>query len=72
MLVFTGGIGEHAPAVRESICAGLAFLGVSLDQERNAANASQVSAASSAVRVRVIATDEERVIARHTAAVLRT
>jgi acetate kinase len=62
-LVFSGGIGEHAAVVRTRICSGLEFLGVSLDQARNAAHAAVISADRSAVTVRVIATDEERVIA---------
>ena len=46
-LVFTGGIGEHASAVRRRICAGLEFLGVHLDAPRNAANAARISTAAS-------------------------
>lgn len=71
-LVFTGGIGEHAALIRAQVCSGLAFLGIALDPARNAGNASLISAQSSAVQVRVIATDEELVIARHTVAVLRS
>lgn len=64
-LVFAGGIGENAPAVRERICTGLEFLGVTLDAAANNANAPAViSAASSRVNVRVIRTNEELVIAR--------
>jgi acetate kinase len=63
-LVFSGGIGENAPAVRERICAGLGFLGVNLDTVANAAGAALISAPSSSVTVRVIRTDEELVIAR--------
>ncbi|MEW6637155.1 MAG: acetate/propionate family kinase [Actinomycetota bacterium] len=65
-LVFTGGIGEHAPAVRWRICEGLGFLGVRLDPERNAQNAPVVSHEGSPVAVRVIPTDEDLMIARHT------
>jgi acetate kinase len=65
-LVFTGGIGEHAAAVRWRICEGLGFLGVRLDPERNAENASVVSRAGGPVAVRVIPTDEDLMIARHT------
>jgi acetate kinase len=64
-LVFTGGIGEHAPTVRERICRGLRHLGVQLDAQRNEANQGVVSSAGSSVTVRVIATDEDMVIARH-------
>jgi acetate kinase len=64
-LVFTGGIGERAAPVRERICAGLGHLGVALDLERNARADPCVSADSSACRVLVVPTDEERMIARH-------
>jgi acetate kinase len=63
-LVFTGGIGENAPLVRERVCEGLSFLGIVLDPRRNAVNATLISPDSARVRVRVIATDEELVIAR--------
>lgn len=62
-LVFTGGIGEHAPAIRLEICRGLEHLGITLDLERNAAGAPIVS--TSRCEVHVIRTDEERMIARH-------
>jgi acetate kinase len=66
-LVFAGGIGEHAPTIRSRICAGLEFLGVELDADHNAANASLVSTARGRVKVRVIPTDEELMIARSVA-----
>ncbi len=62
-LVFAGGIGENAPIVRARICDGLEFLGIELDEKRNAANAGVISAVASPVAVRVIHTDEERMIA---------
>lgn len=65
-LVFTGGIGEHAAPVRERICADLTFLGIALDPARNAAHAPVVSRDDAAVIVRVIPTDEDLMIARHT------
>ncbi|MDQ2803957.1 MAG: acetate/propionate family kinase [Pseudomonadota bacterium] len=65
-LVFTAGIGEHAPAVRAAVCARLTWLGLRLDVDANAAGAPCISTPDSAVEVRVIATDEEAVIARHT------
>ncbi len=64
-IVFTGGIGEHAAPVRERICRGLEYLGLVLDSARNAADDGVISAAGSRVTVRVIATDEDLVIARH-------
>jgi acetate kinase len=63
-LVFAGGIGENAPAVRERICRGLGFLGITLSRRRNAESAAVISAAASRVTVRVIRTDEEMMIAR--------
>ncbi len=65
-LVFTGGIGEHAAPIRERICAGLEFLGIRLDPARNAAHAPIISDDDSLVTVRVIPTDEDLMIARHT------
>jgi acetate kinase len=65
-LVFSAGIGENAPAVRGRVCAGLAHLGVALDDARNAAGAPVISTDASRCTVRVIRTDEEAVIARHT------
>ena len=62
-LVFAGGIGEHAPAVRARICDGLGFLGIELDETRKASNSGVISAAASRVTVRVIHTDEEWMIA---------
>jgi len=63
-LVFAGGIGEHAAPVRERICDGLGFLGIELDQARNAEHAPLISAPAARVAVRVIPTDEEQMIAR--------
>ena len=69
-LVFAGGIGENAPAVRARTCEGLGFLGIELDDGRNAANESVISSAASQVVVRVIRTDEESVIAEAVCKVL--
>ena len=70
-LVFTAGIGEHAPAIRAAVCARLAWLGITIDPAANAAGAAQISEAGSPVEVRVIATDEEAMIARHTKTVIQ-
>lgn len=70
-LVFAAGIGEKSPAVRARICDGLQFLGVELDGSANMENTDVVSAASSRVTVRVIRTDEERMIARSVCRVLK-
>jgi acetate kinase len=63
-LVFSGGIGEHASAVRARICEGLGFLGVQIDAARNASHAAVISTDHARVVVRAIPTDEELVIAR--------
>ncbi len=70
-LVFTAGIGEHAPYIRARICQGLGFLGVALDPARNEANAAVISRERQAVTVRVVKTNEELMIARQTFAVVR-
>ena len=69
-LVFTAGIGQHAPAIRTLVCDRLAWLGVHLDEGANQSNAPCISTPDSAIRVRVLATDEEIMIARHTRAVI--
>ena len=69
-LVFAGGIGENAPPVRERICDRLGFLGIELDRERNAKNAPLVSSDTVRVKVRVIRTDEELIIAKSVAHLL--
>jgi acetate kinase len=63
-LVFAGGIGENASEVRTRICKGLGFLGLCLDDARNAANEALISAERSQVEVRVIRTDEDLMIAK--------
>jgi acetate kinase len=69
-LVFTGGIGERAAAVRAEICDGLDHLGVRLDAPRNAAHTDPLSVAGAACAVRVVPTREDLMIARHSRAVL--
>ena len=69
-LVFTGGIGENASTVRARICDGLGFLGIDLDQERNAKHEPWISSGTGRVKVRVIRTDEELMIAKSVMRVL--
>jgi acetate kinase len=69
-LVFAGGIGENAPLVRARICEGLGFLGIELEEERNAANEGVISGPASRVAVRVMHTDEEWMIAKTVCRVL--
>jgi len=63
-LVFSGGIGEHAPEIREEICRGLQFLGIELDNVRNKNSEAVISADNSKVIVRVIQTNEQLMMAR--------
>lgn len=65
-LVFTAGIGEHAAPIRADICARLAWMGITLSPDANNANAPVISTPDSKIEVRVIPTNEELVIARHT------
>ena len=67
MLVFTGGIGEHAALVRAEVCQGLAHLGIEIDAHCNDSNEDTISAANSRCAVRVIPTNENLMVARHTA-----
>ncbi len=71
-LVFTAGIGERASAVRAAIVRRLAIFNARIDATANAANASDIAATDSAIALRVIPTDEEQMIARHTLRLLQT
>ncbi|MFT5904462.1 MAG: acetate kinase [Cryomorphaceae bacterium] len=63
-LVFSGGIGENSPVIRERICDGLGFLGIELNEFRNTRSAAVISTDAGQTTVRVIPTDEELMIAR--------
>ncbi len=65
-MVFSGGIGENAPVIRSRICEGLDYLGVELDEDQNNLNGSVISKANSKIKVFVIPTDEESMIAKDT------
>jgi len=69
-LVFTGGIGMRDAKTRAEVAAGCAWLGAELDEERNAGGDGLISTDSSRLPMWVVSTDEERVIARQTAAIL--
>lgn len=69
-LVFSGGIGENAPLIRERICTGLEFLGIDLDEVNNKKNDGVISSQKSRVIVRVIPTNEELMIARSVTRIL--
>jgi acetate kinase len=65
VLAFTGGIGERAAGIRARICEGLEYLGIRLDGGMNDGNADLISDAESRVKVRVVKTNEDLMIARH-------
>ena len=69
-LVFAGGIGEKAPLIRTRICEGLGFLGLELNEARNAETTAVISEDGSRLTIRVIPTDEELMIARSVSRVL--
>jgi acetate kinase len=69
-VVFTAGIGENSPAIRAAICQRARWLGIELDEAANAEGARLISSGGSWVRVYVIPTDEERMIAHHTLEIL--
>ena len=69
-LVFSAGIGENCPPIRARICEGLSFLGIELNEARNAENAAVISTDASRATVRVIRTDEELMIARSVCRIL--
>jgi acetate kinase len=71
LIVFSGGIGENDASVRADVCQTLAWFGVVLDAESNQSGQSDIGAASSCCDVRVVASQEELQIARHTASLLR-
>jgi len=70
LLVFTAGIGERAAPVRWEICRGLEYMGIRLDHERNSEHANVISTSDSRCIVRVIPTNEDLMIARHTCRVI--
>ena len=70
-LVFTAGIGENSPVVRQRVCRGLAWLGIDIDRDANGRGGPCISPKRQSPSVWVIPTDEEAVIASHTLAVVR-
>ena len=66
MLIFTGGIGENSPVIRDRICVDMDFLGINIHQQSNQTSSEVISPLSSKVQVRVIPTNEEWMIAHHT------
>jgi acetate kinase len=70
-LAFTGGVGENVASIRSGICSTMGYVGLALDESRNSGNESVISMDGSAVTVRVIPTDEDRMIALHTISAIR-
>jgi acetate kinase len=70
LLVFTGGIGENDAQVRATICAGLSWCGIRLDEPGNRSAGDPISATTSSCMVRVLASQEDEQIARHTRALI--
>ena len=68
--IFAGGIGENAPVIRARICDKLGFLGIQLDDDRNANNEAVVSSDASRVSVRVMPTDEDLMIVKATSTII--
>jgi acetate kinase len=71
-LVFTAGIGEHAAPIRAAVCRDARWLGITLDEAANARHGPRISVANAPVSAWVLPTDENRTIARHTRALLRS
>ena len=71
LLIFAGGIGEHSALVRSGVCQGLGFLGIAIDEQQNQANSATISGPSSKVGVSIVASQEDRQIARHCRAMMR-
>ena len=71
-LVFTAGIGEHAATIREHVCAGLSFLGIHIDPDAQCkSRCPSFQATTASVVVRVMKTNEDLMIARHTRDVMQ-
>ncbi len=71
-LVFTGGIGENSSFVREKVCTGLEWLGIEIDTARNRAGSAVISSDMSRVKIFVVRTNEEAMIAEHTVELLES
>ena len=71
LIVFTGGIGENDAFARSAICSGLSWIGVSLDEARNRSASNLINDSASRCSVRVLASQEEEQIARHTGELIR-
>ena len=69
-LVFTGGIGQKDKLTRREVVAGCAWLGAAIDEDANGVGQGRIDSSASSLPIWVLPTDEERVIARHTAALL--
>ena len=64
-VIFTAGVGQHAPLIREKVCSQLAWLGLEIDNKLNQSNQVEIATKSSKVRVQVVPTDEEWMLAKY-------
>jgi acetate kinase len=71
-VVFTGGIGEHAPVIHAMVGKRLGWLGAEIDRDANDRNAAVINAPRSRIQIRMIPTDEEVMIAGHTLTIIRS
>lgn len=71
-LVFSGGIGENASEIRSAICSNIGYVGIEMDEQKNKNHSFQISTQQSAVKIFVIPTDEELIIARNAERILET
>lgn len=71
-IVFTGGIGQRDAKTRQEVVAGCAWLGAAIDKQANAIGEGRIDAPQSTIPIWVVSTDEERIIARHTADLIRS
>ena len=69
LIVFTGGIGENDAVVRAAICEGLSWMGIILDHARNQSAADTITSVASRCLVRIVASEEDKRIARHTSSI---
>lgn len=72
VLVFSGGIGEHSPDIRKMVCSHLSYAGIEIDERRNSNSEELISTNDSRVKVFVIPTDEEIMIAEETVRILKS
>lgn len=71
-VLFTGGVGEHQPQIRDAVCGHLAWLGVAVNDAANSQNSTRIDASGSQIPIFIVPTDEEQVIADEARSILAT